>query len=792
MRVNLEWLRDFVNVDVDGQALADELTTLGLEVDDVFEAAPAFSGVVVAKVLECRPHPNADKLSLCVVDDGQGRVGVVCGAPNVRAGITAAFARVGAKLPGGLDIRAAKLRGERSEGMLCSAKELGLAEDVDGILILADEAAPGTPLREYLRLDDCVLDIDITANRGDCFSVLGIAREVAAKRAAGLRLPATGAVPLGSEDEFPVALEAPEACPRFAGRVVRGVRTGLKSPLWMRERLRRAGLRAIHPIVDVTNYVMLELGQPLHAYDLAKLEGRIVPRMARAGEALELLDGREVELDPDVLVIADDAGAVGLAGVMGGARTAVEVGTADVLLESAFFTPAAIAGRARRYGLHTDASVRFERGVDPTGQIRALERATALLIEIAGGTPGPVLVAEQPERLPKRPRVPLAKRRVEALLGLELDAGDIEVLLTRLGIRLETRPGGWDATPPPYRFDLEIEEDLIEEVGRTLGYDRIPAVTGAGDGHLGTATERRIDADRIADLLAARGYSEVITYGFVDQALDAAVNPEVARAELANPIASDLDVMRSSLWPGLLLVARQNLSRQQPRVKIFEIGRRFLAAGTAVQETPAVAGLVAGAALPEHWDIESRPADFFDLKANVEALLQPSGRLGEFRFVADRHPALAPGRTARIVREGETAGWLGVLHPALQQRLDLRRSVLLFTVELAAAAAAEVPKFINYSKFPSLRRDLAVVIPESVTGDQVTAAARRGGGELLRDVLIFDVYTGPGVEAGRKSIALGLILQGVSRTLTDADADQAVDSVTRELEREHGATIRSQ
>ncbi len=792
MRVSLEWLRDFVDVDIDGQALADELTTLGLEVDAVLEAAPAFSGVVVAKVLECRPHPNADKLSLCVVDDGQGRVGVVCGAPNVRAGVTAAFARVGAKLPGGLEIRAAKLRGERSEGMLCSARELGLAEDVDGILILPDDAGPGTPLRQYLHLDDAVLDVDITPNRGDCFSVLGIAREVAAKRGARLRPPATTISPPASNDEFPVALEAPEACPRFAARVVRGVRTGLRSPLWLRERLRRAGLRAIHPIVDVTNYVMLELGQPLHAYDLAKLEGRIVPRMARAGERLELLDGTVVELEPDVLVIADEAGVVGLAGVMGGARTAVSAETADVLLESAFFAPAAIAGRARRFGLHTDASVRFERGVDPTGQMRAIERATALLVEIAGGTPGPVLVAEQPGRLPKRPLVPLEKRRVEALLGLELDAGDIEVLLSRLGIRLESRPGGWDATPPPHRFDLEIEEDLIEEVGRSLGYDRIPGVTGAGDGRLGEATERRIDEDRIADLLVGRGYSEVITYGFVDHTLDEAVNPDEARAALANPIASDLDVMRTSLWPGLLLVARQNLSRQQTRVKIFELGRQFAATATGVHETAAVAGLVTGSALPEHWDVEARPADFYDLKADVEALLHPTGRLAEFRFVADRHPALAPGRTARILVGGETCGWLGALHPELQQRLDLRRPALLFTLDLAAAATSRVPKFINYSKFPSIRRDLSVVIPEAVTADELTAAARKGAGELLRDVLIFDVYTGPGVEGGRKSIALGLILQGVSRTLTDADADRAVDSVTRELEREHGATIRSQ
>lgn len=792
MRVNLEWLRDWVDVDGDGEALAEQLTTLGLEVDEVLDAAPPFAGIVVGRVLECRPHPNADKLSLCIVDDGSGRREVVCGAPNVRAGVNAAFAPVGARLPDGTVIEAATLRGTVSNGMLCSSRELGLAEDVDGILILDEEAAPGTPLVEQLALDDAILDIDITPNRGDCFSVVGIAREIAAKRGLELKPASRMHVPAVIDETFPIDLVAPEACPRFAGRVVRGVGTGLRSPLWLRERLRRAGLRPIHPIVDVTNYVMLELGQPLHAYDLEKLSGRIVPRMAERGETLELLDGRSIELDTDVLVIADDSGPVGLAGIMGGAGTAVTAETVDVFLEAAFFAPAAIAGRARRYGLHTDASVRFERGVDPTGQARGIELATALLGEIAGGRPGPVVVAERPENLPKRHPIPLSPERVEALLGVELDAGDIEDLLGRLGIALQAQKAGWLAEPPPYRFDLQIEEDLVEEVGRLLGYDRIPARPGAGVGHLGSATEHRIDEDRLADLLVARGYTEVVTYGFVDRELDEAVSPAAARVALANPISSDMNVMRSSLWPGLLLVARQNMSRQQARVRIFEIGREFAQAADGVEETQVLAGLVSGAQVPEHWDTRERDADFYDVKADVEALLKPTGRLDAFRFEPATHPALRPGRSARIVLEAETIGWIGSIHPELQRRLELRRPVQLFSLQLLPATAAEIPDYRGYAKFPSVRRDIAVVVPAEIAAADLISTARSAAGELLQDVVIFDVYTGRGIEPGRKSIALGLILQGVSRTLTDADADRAVHSVTRGLEREYGATIRSQ
>ncbi|HEX7080265.1 MAG TPA: phenylalanine--tRNA ligase subunit beta [Gammaproteobacteria bacterium] len=791
MRVNLEWLSEWVGVDGDADRLAEDLTTAGLEVDAVLPAAPPLEGVVVAEVVECAPHPNADKLSVCIVDDGAGRHEVVCGAPNVRAGVKAAFARVGTRLPGGTTIAEAAFRGVTSHGMLCSAAELELADDVDGILFLDSAAPVGTPIAEHLKLRDSILDIDITPNRGDCFSVVGIAREIAAKRGVPLRAVEFPAVPRAVPETFPVELQAGADCPRFAGRVIRGVPTGLESPLWLRERLRRAGQRAIHPIVDVTNYVMLELGQPLHAYDLSKLRGRIVVRRGEAGETLELLDGRTVELDEEVLVIADESGAIGMAGIMGGASTAVSAKTTDVFLESAFFAPKAVAGRARRFGLHTDASMRFERGVDPEGQARAVERATALLLDIAGGRPGPTVVSALEAHLPRRPVVPLRRARVASLLGVDVGGAEVEALLSRLGIELErTGEGAWDAVPPSFRFDISIEEDLIEEIGRLIGYDRIPVIPGAGPVHLGTATEQRVDDERLADVLVARGYHEIVSYGFVDAELDRAVSGGAPQLALANPISADLNVMRTSLWPGLLLAARQNLARQRTRLRLFEIGREFAPAPDGAAEAPVVAGLAVGSRAPEHWNVEPAEVDFFDVKADVEALLKLTGAAAAFRFEPAPHPALHPGQSARVLRDGREAGWIGALHPELEHRLELRRRVLLFALRLDVVTPAEVPVFQPYSRLPAVRRDLALVVDEAVSAAALVEEARRAAGEWLQEVVIFDVYTGEGIEAGRKSVALGLILQGVSRTLTDADADRAVGAVTQRLERELGAKIR--
>ena len=649
----------------------------------------------------------------------------------------------------------------------------------------ADAGAGGTPAAE-----DVILDLDLTPNRGDCFSVLGVAREAAALHGVRMETPVFPAVPAHVDDVFPVAVEAEEACPRFAGRIVRNLAPGRTSPAWLETRLRRAGLHAIHPVVDVTNYVMLELGQPLHGYDLHKLCRRITVRFAGAGETLTLLDGNQVTPDPDVLVIADDSGAIGLAGIMGGQGTAVELSTRDVFLESAFFSPAAVIGRARRFGLHTEASLRFERGVDPAQQVRAIERATALIVDIVGGEPGPVVERVAADHLPARDAITLRSDRLHAVLGTSLDAGDVEKNLRRLQMDVTRVPGGWSVAPPPFRFDLDIEEDLVEEVGRMVGYDRIPAAAERGVRHLGSAPETRLTDERIADLLSGRGYAEVVTYSLVDEAWAAAVNPGADLVRVTNPLSREMSTMRRSLWPGLLATAGQNLSRQRTRVRLFEIGVQFARGEEGIGESRVLAGLAIGPHRPEHWEGGGRGVDFFDVKADLEAVLALTGRGGEVEFRPAEHPALARGQSARLLLGGAAAGWLGVLHPRLQKRLEWKQPAILFAVQLDRAAIAEVPKFREYPKFPSLRRDIAAVLDEEISADQILECVRQATGEWLRSVTIFDVYQGKGIDSGRKSVALGLILQDTSRTFTDADADSVVASATRLLERALGATIR--
>ena len=782
---------DWIDIDVDAHALADELTTAGLEVDAVLPVAEPLDGIVVGRIIELAQHPNADLLSLCLVDDGQDRHEVVCGAPNVAAGLNVPFAPVGASLPGGRRIEAAEFRGVMSNGMLCSARELGLYDDASGILVLDEHAPPGTLLADWLRLDDAVLDIDLTPNRGDCFSVIGIAREVAARNGRPLHGPDLRTVPARIDDTFDIELENDRDCPRFAGRVIRGLRRGGRSPDWMKERLRRAGLRPIHPVVDVTNYVMLEFGQPLHAYNLEKLTGRIIVRSAQQNEPLTLLDGSEIVLDEDALVIADESGAIGLAGIMGGASTAVDADTQHVFLEAAFFSPDTILGRARLYGLQTDASTRFERGVDPAQQERAIERATALLESITGGDAGPLLVAESAARLPGRKPVRLRHSRLESLLGMRLQSTEVEKLLTRLEMELHPDGEDWSVVPPSFRFDIAIEEDLVEEIGRMVGYDNIPVTSGQNATRLGTATEQRVDADAVSDLLVARGYSEVVTYSFIGEPAQRTIDADAVPVRLANPIASDMNVMRSSLWPGLLDAARRNMSRQQPGLRVFEIGRQFANEEGNVNETNVLAGLALGRQWPEHWDLAARDVDFFDVKADVEALLNLTRREAEFAFEAGRHPALHPGQTSRILARGEAAGWLGSLHPELQQRFDLKNQAILFLVELDAVLEAGVPSVRQVSKFPSVRRDLAVIVDENVTVQSLVDLVRAEAGDSLASVAVFDLYRGKHVGASRKSVGLGLILQEKSRTLTEGEADGTVQSITRCLEQEFGAQIRT-
>ncbi|MDX1561747.1 MAG: phenylalanine--tRNA ligase subunit beta, partial [Gammaproteobacteria bacterium] len=688
-------------------------------------------------------------------------------------------------------IKAAKIRGVRSEGMLCSAKELALADDAAGLLVLDANASVGTPLREHLRLDDAVIDIDLTANRGDCFSVLGIAREVAARTGAGPLDEALDCVEPSIEATHDVALEDTAACPRFAGRVIATLSAGATTPDWLKERLRRSGLRPIHPVVDVTNYVMLEFGQPLHAYRLDKLAGPIRVRFAARSEKLTLLDGSELELDTDALVIADDSGAIGLAGIMGGLSTAVDAETTAIFLESAFFSPSAIQGRARRYGLHTDASVRFERGVDPSGQERAIERATALLGEIAGGQPGPIVVAEDPDAIPVRRPIALSPERIAAVLGTDIGNDLATELLQRLGMEVETVADGFVVTPPSYRFDIVIEEDLIEEIGRMVGYDAIPVTAGHGEVHLGTAPESQVTPERIADLLAARGFNEVVTYAFTEEHGQRAIAGDGPDVRLANPISQELNVMRRSLWPGLIRVARLNQSHQQLRGRYFEIGTVFAAEGTDVAETTRVAGLVIGARHPEHWEATSAESDYFDLKGDVEALLWLWRDAGRVSFVAAEHRALNPAKTAAIHYGDTRIGWIGALHPRLQNDYELKSTPVLFEFDLNAMPNAALPRAVEYSKYPTVRRDLAVIVDDAVPVAKLTKLVDETLGPALARRQVFDLYRGKGVDSGRKSVGIGLILQNASRTLTDDEADDMIHQVVRRLEHELGARIRN-
>ena len=639
-------------------------------------------------------------------------------------------------------------------------------------------------------VDGVVLEFDITPNRGDCFSVLGIAREVSALDGARMEPPEVPEVSGTIEDSFPVTLEAPAACPRFAGRVIRNIKPGCRSPQWLRLRLERAGLRALHPVVDVTNYVMLELGQPLHGYDLHALSGGISVRFAEDAEPLALLDDNRITLEPDMLVIADDSGAIGLAGIMGGKGTAVSEATRDVFLESAFFSPDAIAGRPRRYGLHTDASLRFERGVDPVHQRRALERATALLLDIAGGEPGPLVEAVAASELPQRKPVPLRLARLNTILGTGLEADEVAAQLDLLHIAATRDKDGWSVVPPSFRFDLEIEEDLVEEVGRMTGYDNIPVIAEQSPRHVGLSTETKLPDERIADALCSRGYSEVVNYGFVDRELADAVNPGADHVSLTNPLSQEMGVMRHSLWPGLLLAAQHNRSRQQARVRLFEIGAQFAHGANGVRESRVLAGLAIGAHRPEHWEGGARDVDFFDVKSDMEAILALAGRGGDVEFRQADHPALAGGQSARLTLADAAAGWLGVLHPRLQGRMGWKRPAILFAMQLDRVAQARIPRYREYSKFPSLRRDIAAVVDDGVSADRLLRCVRLAAGDALNDVKIFDIYRGKGIDSGRKSVALGLILQDRSRTLTDAEADRIVASTTRQLELELKATIR--
>jgi phenylalanyl-tRNA synthetase beta chain len=792
MKVCDSWLREWCEHGVAPVELGERLTLLGLEVEGVASAGAALAGVVVGQVVTAARHPDARKLTLCEVDAGDRRVNVVCGAANVRAGGRYPLALPGAELPGGMRIEATTIRGAPSAGMLCSGAELGLDGQGEGLLELDAAATPGAPVTPLLALGEAVYDISITPNRADCFSVAGIAREAAAATGRAFSPPSVAAVPASAAAVFPVRIEATADCSRFAARVIRGLRPAAATPLWMRERLRRCGVRAIHPVVDVTNYVMLELGQPLHAYDLERLSGELTARRGRAGERLALLDGREVTVDPNVLVIADGQGAVGLAGVMGGQRTAVSATTNAIVLESAAFSREAIAGRARRYGLTTDAAVRFERGVSPDLQARAIERATALVLAIAGGEPGPLIDTVLAGHLQTRPPVRLRRERLAKVLGTSIPAEQVVSVLQQVGMTTTGESGGWLVQPPPQRFDIEREEDLIEEVARLVGYDRMPSSPGLAPTALAAAAEVAAPERLLVAALVARGYQEAITYSFVAPAesrLFGAV--ECAALALSNPIAADLAVMRQSLWPGLVQAARANLARQQERVRLFECGTVFLPAGEdGHREERAVAFVAVGSRQPTQWGLAAQAADFHDAKGDVELLLALGGCAGSLRFVAAEHPALHPGRSARLESSaGATIGWLGELHPAVARALDVP-PLLLFEAALAPLVAKARPVYTAVSRFPAVRRDLAVVVARDLPVADILACARSAAPSGLQQAFVFDIYTGRQMAAGEKSVAIGLILQDTSRTLTDGDADHILGKISGALSRDLQARIR--
>jgi len=789
MKFSEAWLREWVNPRLDTQQLADQLTMAGLEVDSVEPVAAGFSGVVVAEVLSVEVHPDADKLRVCQVAAGDDEpLQIVCGAPNVRAGMKAPLATVGGRMPGDMKIKKAKLRGIVSHGMLCSARELGLSDEHQGLLDLPADAPVGSDLRDYLSLDDVMIDIDLTPNRGDCLGMEGVAREVGALTRTDLTPPAFESVAATIDDQLPIDVQSPEACPCYLGRVIRGINPSAETPLWMQEKLRRGGIRSLGPVVDVTNYVLLELGQPMHAFDLKQLSGGIEVRYARAGETLTLLDERAIELDKETLLICDRQKALALAGVMGGIDSGISDATDSLFLEVACFSPEIIAGRARRYGLTTDSSYRFERGVDPHLQQRAMQRATVLLLELVGGQAGPVVEISSQQQLAQKSVIALRRARIERLLGYVPSDEQVEDILSRLGVTVQVSDEGWIATPPGYRFDLTLEADLIEEVGRVFGYNQLPIASNRGDLIMRPLPEAATRLERVQAILVDRDYQEAITYSFVDAALLQELDSDSQPVALANPISSEMSVMRSSLWAGLVGAVQYNLSRQQGRIRLFETGLKFVVQDNEIKQINQLSGVVVGDRLPEQWGASKEATDFFDVKGDVEALLEMSGVDAEFR--AEIHSALHPGQTAAILVEGVRIGWLGCIHPRLARMFEIPRKTYLFELKLDVLLKGRLPRFEKLSRFPSIRRDLAIVVNVETPTGALCDSINQQAGSLLQDLLVFDVYQGSGIESGRKSIALGLILQESSRTLTDVDVDSVINAITRRLEKQFGATLR--
>ncbi|HBJ3897274.1 phenylalanine--tRNA ligase subunit beta [Acinetobacter baumannii] len=792
MKISENWLRTWVNPAIDSDTLSDQLTMLGLEVDELAPVAKPFTGVVVGEVLTVEQHPDADRLRVTTVNIGTGEpLQIVCGAPNVRAGMKAPVATIGAVLPGDFKIKKGKLRGVESQGMLCGASEIDLEDKIDGLLELPADAPVGVNIREYLKLDDNVIDISITPNRGDCFSIRGIAREIAVINQLQMNEPEIKSVDATITDEKKVVIST-EGAPRYLGRVIKNVNVKAATPEWMEQALARSGIRTHSILVDVTNYVLMELGQPMHAFDLAKIEGTVQVRQAKPQEKLQLLNDQEVELQEDVMVIADDQKALAIAGIMGGLASSVTDDTTDIFLESAFFAPLAIAGRARRFGLHTDSSQRYERGVDFELPLIAMNRASQLIQELAGGEFGPITIAEKSDLLPKREAIELKQAQVDQLLGYKVTAEFITDALTRLGCEVTVQADGeWSVVPPSHRYDMAIYQDLIEEVARIDGYDNIQISLPSMDVQLAKYQDR-FEIAQLRQTVVTLGYQEAISFSFADAKLEKQLNPQVSPLMLANPISSDLAAMRSTLLSSLIPCVQYNLNRQQSRVRFFELGLRFdYQNANSIQDLkqiPTLALVAVGSREPESWHAKPQPMDFFDFKGEVEEILA-AGRV-KVEYVRSERPWLHPGQSAEILVDGQSIGYLGRLHPSLENELDLS-TTWVAELDQAAVLQSYVSNFTELSRFPSVRRDIALLISDNINVRDIQQLIEKTGGELLDSTWLFDVYTGQGVEEGKRSLAFALLWQHPSRTLEDAEIKSGMDNIIQVLENTYQATLRA-
>ncbi len=793
MKFSENWLREWINPKLDIRALADLLTMAGLEVDAIESLAPAFSGVVVGEILQAEPHPDADKLRICQVSNGQGEpLQIVCGAANARVGLKAPLALVDAELPDGLRIKQAKLRGVASFGMLCGADELGLEVAGEGLWELPADAPLGTDLAQWLQLNDHCIEVDLTPNRADCLSILGLAREVAALSSMPFKPAEIFPVTPTHDQRLPIRIEHGAGCPRYLGRVIRNIDIRRPTPIWMQERLRRSGIRSIDAVVDATNYVLLELGQPLHAFDLAQLDSGIVVRLAKAEEKLRLLDGREVDLAAGTLVIADQSRALAIAGVMGGEDSGVSSETRDLFIECAFFSPAQLAGQARQYGLHTEASHRYERGVDPELGLQAMERITTLLLQLVGGEPGPIVESVSNEHLPQPAKISLRRQRAELVSGMPFDDDRIEGILAGLGCQLHRQAAGeWLVTAPSWRFDLAIEEDLIEELIRITGYQQIPEQPLNATLHLHAEGETVRNLAAIHGSLRARGYNEAITYSFIDARVCRLFGFKEPWIELQNPIASDMSVMRPSLLPGLLKAAKHNQDRQESRVRFFESGLRFTRdAQAGIQQTPTLAAIACGELLTEQWGAPARKMTFHDARQDVDVLLSALNP-DDYRWQAGADvPWLHPGRAASLIVREAAAGYLGELHPQLVKQLDIQGPVLVFECDLSALQTVRLPRFSVPARFPAVRRDIALVLDRHISGQQILDAIASCQVNLLKTSRIFDIYTGQGIDSNKKSVALSLTFRDSSRTLEDEEVTDQVSQIVGRLQAEFDAILR--